>query len=189
MHLHQQSIGSHDDSGASQDWHQAANSGCMARVDDHRQSAYRLQYWYRSYIENVAGCRVEASYSAFAKDDVGIAEAGDTLRRLKKIRKRGAHPAFQQNCTATCAEALEEREIFHAARAHLQDVGILRDLLDIGLRHHLGHDRHARLTPSFCQDLQSIDSESLKRVGGRSRLIGSATQDAHSTGNEEFGGP
>jgi hypothetical protein len=89
-------------------------------------------------------------------------------------------PRFNRTAL-TSSQSFEQRVIFHAPRAHLHDVGVFGDEIDVFFTHHLGDDRQASLLARLAENLESFHTQPLERIRRRSGLIGAATQDARTS--------
>ncbi len=76
------------------------------------------------------------------------------------------------------SERLEQREILHVARAHLEHVCRGGDQRHIFRAQDLGHDWQAALAAGGGKEAKPFPAQSLKRIRGRSRLERPAAQQA-----------
>ena len=72
---------------------------------------------------------------------------------------------------------VEQREVLRVARADLEDVGVLRDKLDVARVHHLRDDRQAGLVARGGEDVEALLAVAPEGVRARARLEGAAAQD------------
>ena len=81
-------------------------------------------------VEEIAGGGVEAADAALAENHVGIAFGQDVFGREQQLLDRGREAALEQDRLPQPAGPLEQRIVLHVARADLDDVGDLGDLVE-----------------------------------------------------------
>ena len=89
-------------------------------------------------------------------------------------------PRFKQHGPSGMRRGFQQRVVLHAARADLQNVGILGDQRNVVLRHDFGHDGQTALFARASQHLQAFQAKPLKCVRRTARLEGASTQNARS---------
>src|ERR1039458_9596065 len=121
----------------------------MTWVHDDGKVRHRLQHGHCSDVECVASGSFKGADTAFTENDLRIARHGDHLRGTEKVFERGRHAALEQNRPSTLSESFKESIVLHAARAHLHDVSVFGDEVDIFLAHHLGNDEDVDLIAEY----------------------------------------
>ena len=81
----------------------------------------------------------------------------------------------------------EQREVLHVARADLDDVGPLGDQLERLVVDGFGDDAESKAIADFGHDLECVYAESLKGVGRRAWLVGSAAEELCAGGRNLLG--
>ena len=89
-----------------------------------------------------------------------------------------AMPRLSSTGLRVSADAPQQREVLHVARADLKDVGVLGDELDLVGSITSVIDREPGFPPGLGQQLQPLVLEPLERVGRGARLEGAAAQHA-----------
>ena len=65
-------------------------------------------------------------------------------------------PALQQHRLALLAQFAQQGEVLHVARAHLQDIGVLRHQRNLRLVHHLADHQQAVAVGRLAQQLRDL---------------------------------
>ena len=149
----------------------------MAGVDDDGQVAELFDRRDRREVEGVAGVGLEGADAPLAEDDVLVAARHDVFGAHQPFLDRGGKAALEEDGLVGVAELLEQLEVLHVARAHLDDVHVLREELDVVGGHDLGHDRKSRLGAGLLEQPQAVVLESLERIGGGAGLERAAAQE------------
>lgn len=160
--------------------HQFVVPRCMARIGDHRMVRDLLEERNAGGIEGVAHCCLKGADAAFAEDDVGVAVVQNYVRRAQKVSDGGHHAALQEDRLAGSRRRFQQRVVLHAARADLQDVGILGDQRDVTFRHHLSHNSQSGFVARCGEQPQAFEAQALKHIGRTTRLEGASMQNARS---------
>src|SRR6185503_4192052 len=106
---------------------------------------------------------IEAPDAALAQYDLSVPFRQNVLRREQQLLDRRGEPALEEDRLAAPAGVLEEGIILHVARAELDDVGHLDDLIQSLGVHGLGDDEQAGLLARARQQLEAGPPETLKR--------------------------
>src|SRR6185312_10469995 len=129
-----------------------------------------------SRIEGVAQRCIEGANATFAEDDVGITVAERDLGGLEKIVDGGHHAALKQKRLAGSGRGFDEREVLHAARADLENVGVLGYEGDVFFAHHLGDDGEAGFGAGFGEEFEAGETETLKCIGRTAGFEGASAK-------------
>ena len=100
----------------------------------------------------------------------------------------GCDAALQQHRLAHLAQFAQQVEVLHVARAHLEDVDVGQHELDLRNLHDLADHHQPVAVAGFAQQLQRVQTESLKGVGRAARLESAAPQDFRACLADQLGG-
>src|SRR5579875_665008 len=106
----------------------------------------------------------KSAHTTLAEDHVVIALREDILGGHQELIQRGRHPAFQEDRLFRPPHALEQREILHVTRAHLQHIGILLNQIAIHRIDSFGHNQQPEVLADFAENLQPLFAQPLKAV-------------------------
>jgi hypothetical protein len=84
--------------------------------------------------------------------------------------------SVEQRRASAATHLGQQRVVLHVARADLQHVGDLQQLLQVARVHHLRDDRQARPRLGLGEQAQALLAEPLERVGRGARLVGTAPE-------------
>ena len=90
---------------------------------------------------------------------------------------RAGEAALEQHGLAHAADALEQLEVLHVARADLDHVDVLHHQVGLRGRGHLGHHPDPDRVAHLGQDLEPAFLHPLERVGRGARLEGAAAEE------------
>ncbi len=157
---------------------QVAPAGGVRRVDDHRKVREPLRHDYRREVQREARRRLERPYPPLAQDHVLPALFGYVLRRQQPLFDRRREAPLEDDAVVgpgdRRADALQEREVRHVARAYLDDLRVLHDELYILGVHDLGDGLEAELARDLGEYLQALLAQALEGVRGGAGLEGAA---------------
>ena len=71
-------------------------------------------------------------------------------------------PSLEQHWPTRARRRNNQRIVLHVARADLQNVGVLRNQVHVGLGHDLGYDGQAGLMARAGQQFEAFKAETLK---------------------------
>src|SRR6266850_1189196 len=175
--LDDEAIASRRDRRARQLRHHVPPTGAVARVGDDRQVTQLLHDRNRGDVERVARRGLERADAALAQDHVVVAAREDVLGREQPFLDGRGDAALEQHRLAGVTELPQQRVVLHVARAHLEDVAVLRDQLDLADVHHLGDDLEVVRIGRAAQHAQPLLAETLEGVRRAARLERAAAQD------------
>ena len=155
VHFHQQPVGARGHRGARHGRHLVAAPGAVRRVGHDRQVRQLLHHRDGGDVHGVARVGFEGADAALAQDHFVIAAGQNVFRRKQQLFDGRRDAALQQHRLALLAQFAQQIEVLHVARAHLQDVGVLRHQRNLRLVHHLADHQQAVAVGGLAQ--QSAD--------------------------------
>jgi hypothetical protein len=154
----------------------------VGRVHDDREVGLLLQHRHGADVEREAGGALERLDPALAEDHARIPLLEDVLGGHQKLLDRGGGAALEQHGLVGLPDLREQVEVLHVARADLEHVGRLHDLLHLARVHHLGREGQPGVLAGLCEDREALGPEALEAVGRGARLEGAAAQHGGSGG-------
>ncbi len=120
---------------------------------------------------------LEGADAAFAEDHVWVAGGEDVLGGLEVFIDRHRHAALEQHRLSRPGDGLEQREVLHAARSDLHQIGELGDARRVLGRHHLGDDAHAVRVGRGAHPMERGVAVAVEGIRGGARLERAASQE------------
>ena len=124
---------------------------------------------HRRQVQGVARAGLEGADAALAQDHGVAAVRQQVFGRHQQIVHGGADPALEQHRLAHAADPSQQVEVLHVARADLDHVGQLGQLVQMVERRRVRHDRQRVAVAGFAQMAQTGHAEPRKRIGGAVR--------------------
>ncbi len=87
-------------------------------------------------------------------------------------------PRLSKTAVSDLAQFTQQIEILHIARAHLQNIHVGQHRLNLRDLHHFADHEQSEAVAGFAQQFQSVQPQSLERIGRAARLEGAAAQRA-----------
>ena len=140
-----------------------------------------LEHGHGGDVQRVAHAVLKGADAPLAQNHLLAALGHDVFGAHHELLQRGGKTALEQHRLAHAAHRLEQLEVLHVPRAHLDQVHILEHGNVLGV-HDLGHDGHAGFGPGMAQQLQALGPHALEGVGGGAGLEGAAAQKARAAG-------
>ena len=176
VHFHQNPVGAGRHRGEGHRPDLVAHAGTVAGIDEDRQVTELLDHRDGGQIESVAGIGLEGANAALAQNHRVGAVRQQVFGGHQEVFDGGRQTALEQHRLADLSDPLEELEVLHVARAHLEHVQALGRGRQMLGRHHLRDDRQPVTLAGLLQQLDPRLAQTLKRVGRRARLEGPAAQ-------------
>src|SRR5579859_1899163 len=166
---------------------QALLTGAVRGIGHYRQVREFFGQCDGGQVECVAHASLKRLDSAFAEGNLAISAGKQVFRRQQPLLHRGARATLEQNRLLGGREPSQQGKILHVARAYLEHIGVLANQVHIFGAHDLSDHRQASEFASFAQDLQRLNSETLKLVGRSAGLIGAAAQHGGASALDSLG--
>src|ERR1035437_4382471 len=187
MDFDHQAIGARGQGGARHGSDDVAATRAVRRVGYDRQVGEFLDYGNGGEIEGVAGVGFEGADAALAEDDVVIAAGQDVLGGEQEFFDASRDAAFEQHGFGLLAELAQQVEVLHIARAHLHDVGILREQRNLRLVHHFADYQQAVAVGGGAEHLKTLGAEALELIRRTARLEGSTADHPGASAGRQLG--
>ena len=133
-------------------------------------------------IKRVAGVSFKCPDTPFAWYHLHISLVQNILHTIQPFGQGGVHTPFQHHRFVHTADFLKKRKILHISGSDLQNIGVFTHPADIPGIDNLGDHRQSGRPAGFFENLESVQPQTLKRVGRGARLECAPPQNISSGG-------
>src|SRR6201992_185137 len=176
MNLDQQPITPCGDCGAGHGRDLVAAANTVRGIGKHRKMRELLDDRDGGDVHGIAGIGFESANASLAKHHIVITAGQDVLRRKQQLFQGRCNAALEQHRLAHQANLAQQIEVLHIARTHLENVNVGKHEIDLRNFHDLADNQQSRSIPHFPEQLETLQSEALERVGRASWLESSSPQ-------------
>ena len=161
--------------------HQAADARGMAGIDNNRQVGQLMQHRHATQIQGVAGSRFKGADAPLAEDHLLIAAGHDVFRAHEQLLQGVGQTALEKDGLVDLPQLLEQLEVLHVARPHLDHIHVLKQRQMVGV-HDLRYNGQARFLLCLLQQADAFAVQALEGIGRRAGLERTAAKERGARG-------